>query len=130
MFPYDITGVDDSDQFTLRGGKEEIRKILEKELQDRLQRAGIKVIEARISHLAYAREIAETMLKRQQAKALVAAQHDIVDGALGVVEKAIEKLDTKGQIELSKEQKAQIVTNLLVVLCGEKSGSPSVVVGV
>jgi len=93
MYPYDTFEESDNELMTLRGGREEVRKVLEHQLQERFNRAGIKVIEARISHLNYAKEIAETMLKRQQAQAVVAARKQIVNGAVGMVEMALERLE-------------------------------------
>ena len=116
-------------QITLRSGGEKVNEMLEKELNDRLERAGILVTEARISHLAYAPEIAHAMLQRQQATAVVAARRQIVEGAVGMVEMALEKLSEKKIVELDEERKAAMVSNLLVVLCGEKSVSPVVNAG-
>jgi len=113
----------------LRGGAEKVNKLLEDELSARLERAGVKVIEARISHLAYAPEIASAMLQRQQATAVVAARRQIVDGAVGMVEMALEKLSEKNLVQLDEERKAAMVSNLLVVLCSDKSASPVVNTG-
>ena len=94
------------------------------EIADRLQKAGVEVIEARISHLAYAPEIANAMLRRQQANAVIAARTRIVEGAVGMVEMALDQLSQKGVVELDEERKAQMVGNLLVVLCSEHEAQP------
>jgi regulator of protease activity HflC (stomatin/prohibitin superfamily) len=127
-FPYDHIE-DESASITLRGGAEQVSVLLEKELNDRLDRAGIEVLEARISHLAYAPEIAHAMLQRQQASAIIAARRLIVEGAVGMVEMALTKMEEKNIIELGEERKAAMVSNLLVVLCGDKSVSPIVNTG-
>lgn len=111
-------------EVTLRDGSGKINEMLEAELTERLSRAGIDVLEARISHLAYAPEIAGAMLQRQQASAVVAARRQIVNGAVGMVDMALEMLSAKGIVELDEERKAAMVCNLLVVLCGEKSVTP------
>ncbi len=98
--------------------------MLEKELADRLATAGITIREARISHLAYAQEIAGAMLQRQQATAIVAARYKIVEGAVGMVEMALEELGKKNIVQLDDEKKAAMVSNLMVVLCGEKNAQP------
>lgn len=120
---------DDHAAVTLRDATGQINKYLEQELHDRLERAGIAILEARISHLAYAPEIAHAMLQRQQAAAIVAARRQIVDGAVGMVEMALQRLQDKNTVELSSQEKAALVSNLLVVLCGEKSVSPVVNTG-
>jgi regulator of protease activity HflC (stomatin/prohibitin superfamily) len=102
---------------------------LQQEIQERLTTAGVKVTEARISHLAYAPEIAMAMLQRQQASAIVAARVKIVEGAVGMVEMALEQLSRKGVVQLDEERKAAMVSNLLVVLCGERSTQPVVNTG-
>jgi len=102
---------------------------LQKEIQDRLSRAGVQVIEARISHLAYASEIAGAMLRRQQAGAVVAARTKIVEGAVGMVELALEALAKSQMVQLDEERKAAMVSNLLVVLCGEHDVQPVVNTG-
>lgn len=112
------------ESLTLRSDPQEIANLLQKEVQDRLEKAGVKVIEARISHLAYAQEIAASMLKRQQAQAIVAARKQIVEGAVGMVEIALQQLSEKKLIELDDERKAAMVSNLLVVLCGEENAQP------
>ncbi len=128
-YPYDTFDEDDEEILTLRAGKEQVNSVLENELQERFQRAGIRVIEARISHLAYAPEIAEAMLRRQQASAVVAARTQIVTGAVSMVELALEKLSQHRVVELDEERKAAMVSNLLVVLCSESSASPVVNTG-
>lgn len=120
---------DESAEITLKDGAEKVSVLLEQELNERLSRAGIEVIEARISHLAYAQEIASAMLQRQQATAVIAARRLIVDGAVGMVEMALEKLSEKGIVELDEERKAAMVSNLLVVLCGDKHVQPVVNTG-
>ena len=126
-YPYDSW--EDHDVVTLRGSLDEVSKKLEEELQERLGQAGVRVIEARIAHLAYAQEIAEAMLRRQQATAVVAARFKIVEGAVGMVEIALERLKTQNVIELDEERKAAMVSNLLVVLCGENNVQPIVNAG-
>jgi regulator of protease activity HflC (stomatin/prohibitin superfamily) len=127
-YPYEIHDADQPDEegIALRSNPQEIAGKLQKEVQDRLDRAGVEVIEARISHLAYAEEIASAMLKRQQAQAVVAARRQIVDGAVGMVKMALEELRTQGVIELDEERKAAMASNLLVVLCGEENARPVV----
>jgi len=128
-YPYDTLEDDLEETLTLRGGTEQVAEVLEQELSDRFARAGIKVIEARISHLAYAPEIAEAMLRRQQASAVVAARTQIVHGAVSMVEMALDKLAEKQVVVLDEERKAAMVSNLLVVLCSETSASPVVNAG-
>ncbi len=120
---------DETAQVTLRDGAEQVSLLLEQELNARLDRAGIDVLEARISHLAYAPEIANAMLQRQQASAIIAARKQIVEGAVGMVEMALSRLSEKNIVELDEERKAAMVSNLLVVLCGEKAVSPVVNTG-
>ncbi|MEE4163223.1 MAG: SPFH domain-containing protein [Woeseiaceae bacterium] len=121
-YPYEAA--DEQSGIGLRSDPQEIAQALREEVQDRLQQAGITVIEARISHLAYAAEIANAMLRRQQASAIIAARTQIVAGAVGMVEMALAELE-KGQIiELDDERKAAMVSNLLVVLCGEEQAQP------
>lgn len=127
-FPYDHIE-DETASITLRGGSEQVGILLEKELNERLDRAGIEVLEARISHLAYAPEIAQAMLQRQQASAIIAARRLIVEGAVGMVEMALNKMQEKNIVELDEERKAAMVSNLLVVLCGERAVSPIVNTG-
>lgn len=120
---------DDQTDITLRSGGEEVNHVLEKELSERLHIAGINVIEARIAHLAYSAEIAQAMLKRQQATAVVAARTKIVEGAVSMVEMALHKLSERKIVELDDERKAVMVSNLLVVLCSDKDASPVVNTG-
>ncbi|SKC07824.1 SPFH domain / Band 7 family protein [Soonwooa buanensis] len=122
-FPYDNLE-DENAPITLRGGGEDVNHILERELTERLAPAGIIVQEARISHLAYASEIAGAMLQRQQATAIVAARTKIVEGAVGMVDLALKKLSEENIVELDDERKAAMVSNLMVVLCGEKAAQP------
>lgn len=122
-FPYDNLE-DDHAPITLREGGDKINSILEQELTDRLSKAGIVIQEARISHLAYASEIAGAMLQRQQATAIVAARTKIVEGAVGMVDLALKKLSEDNIVELDDERKAAMVSNLMVVLCGEKAATP------
>jgi regulator of protease activity HflC (stomatin/prohibitin superfamily) len=119
--PYDDHS---GDSITLRGSSDEIAKVLKKEIQDRLQQAGVEVIEARISHLAYAQEIANAMLQRQQAAAIVDARREIVQGAVSIVEGALEQLEKRKLVKMDEDQKAKMVSNLLVVLCGDKAAQP------
>lgn len=127
-FPYDNLE-DETATITLRGGADQVSMLLEKELNERLDRAGIEVLEARISHLAYAPEIAHSMLQVQQASAIIAARRLIVEGAVGMVEMALNKLSEKNIVELDEERKAAMVSNLLVVLCGDKAVNPVVNTG-
>jgi regulator of protease activity HflC (stomatin/prohibitin superfamily) len=127
-FPYDNIE-DETASITLRGGAEQVSVLLEKELNERLDRAGIEVLEARISHLAYAPEIAHTMLQRQQASAIISARRLIVEGAVGMVEMALARLSEKNIVNLDEERKAAMVSNLLVVLCGDRSVNPVVNTG-
>lgn len=125
MYPYDNfadEGVDED--ITLRSSVNEVSSALEKEIDERLSIAGIEVLEARIGYLAYAQEIANAMLKRQQATAIVAARHKIVEGAVSMVEMALEELNKKEIVALDEERKAAMVSNLMVVLCGDKDASP------
>lgn len=122
-FAYD-NWEDEQAGITLRDGTDEVSLILEKELNDRLERAGIHVIEARITHLAYAPEIASAMLQRQQASAIIAARKQIVEGAVSMVEMALERIEKKDIVSLDDERKAAMVSNLLVVLCAERNISP------
>ncbi|MXV52868.1 SPFH domain-containing protein [Pedobacter sp. HMF7647] len=121
--PYDNMEDEHAD-ITLRDGGEKVSALLEQELNERLAAAGIIIQEARISHLAYAPEIAGAMLQRQQATAIVAARTKIVEGAVGMVELALEQLSKKQIVELDEEKKAAMVSNLMVVLCGEKAATP------
>jgi regulator of protease activity HflC (stomatin/prohibitin superfamily) len=120
-YPYDAH---DDSIVSLRGATGAVAEHLKKEIQDRLHKAGVEVLEARISHLAYAPEIAAAMLQRQQAGAIIAARQRIVEGAVGMVEMALEMLSRKEIVNLDEERKANMVSNLLVVLCGEKGAQP------
>ena len=120
-YPYESHS---DEEIALRSAPQEIAQQLKTEVQDRLEKAGVEVIEARISHLAYAPEIASAMLKRQQAQAIVAARRQIVDGAVGMVKMALDELKEQEIIELDDERKAAMVSNLLVVLCGEENAQP------
>jgi regulator of protease activity HflC (stomatin/prohibitin superfamily) len=117
------------DEVTLRGTTDEVSEKLREELQERLAEAGVKVIEARLAHLAYASEIAGEMLRRQQATAVVAARSTIVEGAVGMVEHALEELSKKQIVHLDEERKAAMVSNLLVVLCSENAATPVINTG-
>lgn len=128
MYPYDNFD-DEEAEITLRAGGEEVNLELEKEITDRLNMAGIEVIEARINYIAYAQEIAQAMLKRQQATAIVAARFKIVEGAVSMVEMALEQLSVKNIVELDDEKKATMASNLMVVLCGDKEATPVVNTG-
>ncbi len=123
MYPYDNFD-DEQEEITLRSGFDEVNHTLEDELRKRLNIAGINVIEARIGYLAYAAEIAGAMLKRQQATAVVAARKKIVEGAVGMVEMALEELSKKEIIDMDDERKAAMVSNLMVVLCGDRDPQP------
>nr|WP_232849800.1 SPFH domain-containing protein [Bowmanella yangjiangensis] len=125
-YPYDPQ---EEDAIALRSHPQTISDSLKKEIQDRLDKAGVTVHEARISHLAYAPEIASAMLQRQQASAIVAARTRIVEGAVGMVEMALDKLREKDVVELDEERKAVMVSNLLVVLCGDKHTQPVINAG-
>lgn len=124
--PYDVF---DGDTTSLRGSTGEISLGLEKEIQERVETAGVRIREARLSHLAYAQEIAEVMLQRQQADAVVAARSRIVDGAVGMVEMALAKLEEKQTVQLDEERKAAMVSNLLVVLCAHEAVRPVINAG-
>ena len=128
MYPYD-NFEDERAEITLRSGLNEVNHTLEDELRNRLNIAGIEVIEARIGYLAYASEIASAMLRRQQATAIVAARQKIVEGAVGMVEMALEQLSKKDIINLDEERKASMVSNLMVVLCADKDVTPVVNTG-
>jgi regulator of protease activity HflC (stomatin/prohibitin superfamily) len=125
-YPYDAHEADD---VSLRGSTDLIAKALKQEVQERLDKAGVRVIEARISHLAYAPEIASAMLRRQQAGAIIAARQKIVEGAVGMVEMALDLLSRSASVHLDEERKAAMVSNLLVVLCGDKEAQPVVNTG-
>ena len=125
MYPYD-TMEDDDSEMTLRGSSMEIAEKMKAELQEKTRDAGIQILEVRITHLAYAEEIAAAMLKRQQAAATIAAREQIVEGAVGMVHMALERLEKDDLILLDDERKAAMVSNLLVVLCGDKEVQPVV----
>ncbi|MBR7186632.1 MAG: SPFH domain-containing protein [Clostridia bacterium] len=127
QYPYDVS--DNGDEKSLRGSAQEIAAVLREELQQRTEMAGIEIIEARISHLAYAPEIAAAMLQRQQASAIIAARQKIVEGAVSMVQMALNKLSAEEIVELDDERKAQMVSNLLVVLCGNRDAQPVVGTG-
>src|SRR6185312_329002 len=122
-YPYDphVEG-----EIALRSHTAEIAEHLKSEIQERLEQAGVEVLEARISHLAYAPEIAHAMLQRQQASAVIAARTRIVEGAVGMVEMALDMLSAKNVVQLDEERKAAMVSNLLVVLCGDRDAQPVV----
>ncbi len=127
QFPYDVS--ENGDETSLRGSAQEIAEVLRRELQERTDLAGIEILEARISHLAYAPEIAAAMLQRQQASAIIAARQKIVEGAVSMVQMALNKLAEEEIVELDDERKAQMVSNLLVVLCGNHDAQPVVGTG-
>ncbi len=120
-YPYDTR---DDAEISLRGNTEEIAEQLQTEIQGRLQKAGLEVLEARITHLAYAPEIASSMLQRQQASAIVEAKEKIVEGAVGMVQMALDSLSSRGIVDLDEERKAALVSNLLVVLCSDRGTQP------
>ena len=128
LYPYDIVTEDNdmTDEHSLRGSSQEVAERLKKEIQEKVNVAGLEVVEARITHLAYAPEIAAAMLQRQQASAIIDARKMIVDGAVGMVEMALSKLSENNVVELDEERKAAMVSNLLVVLCGNKDTQPIV----
>ena len=132
IYPYDIspnvdtTGDGIADEGSLRGSSEVVARRIKEEIQNKVQEAGIEIIEARITYLAYAPEIAAVMLQRQQASAIIDARKMIVDGAVGMVEMALERLSDNNTVVLDEERKAQMVSNLLVVLCGNKDAQPIV----
>jgi regulator of protease activity HflC (stomatin/prohibitin superfamily) len=125
-YPYDLQ---EEHKIALRSHSAEINEHLKEEVQDRLAKAGVTVLEARVSHLAYAAEIAQAMLQRQQASAIIAARSRIVEGAVSMVHMALEQLAAKGVVQLDEERKAAMVSNLLVVLCGERGTQPIVNTG-
>jgi regulator of protease activity HflC (stomatin/prohibitin superfamily) len=125
-YPYDAH---EEGELSLRGSADQVSQRLRQEIQDRLSQAGVEVIEARISHLAYAPEIANAMLRRQQATAIIAARQKIVEGAVGMVEMALEQLSSKQVVQLDEERKATMVSNLLVVLCSDRDAQPVVNAG-
>lgn len=127
MYPYDIWNEDESsDELSLRGSSQEVAQKLKEALQTKVEDAGLEIVETRITHLAYAPEIAAAMLQRQQASAIIDARKLIVEGAVGMVEMALTKLSENHIVELDDERKAQMVSNLLVVLCGNKEAQPIV----
>lgn len=128
LYPYD-NWEGHEEEMTLRSGGEEVNDELEREISERLKIAGINVIEARINYIAYSEEIAGAMLRRQQATAVVAARFKIVEGAVSMVEMALEQLSEKNIIELDEEKRAAMVSNLMVVLCGDKDPSPIINTG-
>lgn len=128
-YPYDHVSSEPSDEFTLRANTDEVSLALQQELQARLEKAGVQIEEARLTHLAYAPEIAGSMLRRQQAEAIIAARQKIVHGAVSMVEMALTELSEKKVVELDEERKAAMVGNLLVVLCGEAQAEPVVNTG-
>jgi regulator of protease activity HflC (stomatin/prohibitin superfamily) len=128
VYPYDNFEDEDAD-LTLRSGGEQINKELEEEISDRLELAGINVIEARINYIAYSEEIAGAMLRRQQAAAVIAAREKIVEGAVGMVDMALKSFVEKDNIPLDEEHKASMVSNLMVVLCSDESASPVINTG-
>jgi len=136
IYPYDVapnvdtTGDGEPDEGSLRGSSEEVARRIKEEIQRKVHDAGLEILEARITYLAYAKEIAAVMLQRQQASAIVDARKLIVDGAVGMVQMALEKLSENEDITLSKEQKATMVSNLLVVLCGNRDAQPVINSGV
>jgi hypothetical protein len=125
-YPYDTH---DDEKVSLRGNTAAVAADLKAEIQDRLAKAGVEVIEARISHLAYAPEIASVMLRRQQAAAIIAARTRIVEGAVGMVDMALERLSKSSHVQLDEERKAAMVSNLLVVLCSDREAQPVVNTG-
>lgn len=130
LYPYDNFEDDgQEEEITLRASVNEVSHALEEELEKRLSMAGIDVLEARIGYLAYAQEIASAMLKRQQATAIIAARHKIVEGAVSMVEMALDKLNKKNIVELDEERKAAMVSNLMVILCSDKDATPVVNAG-
>ena len=132
IYPYDVapnvdtTGDGVADEGSLRGSSEIVAERIRKEIQQRVDAAGIEIIEARITYLAYATEIAAVMLQRQQASAIIDARKMIVDGAVGMVEMALERLSENNVVALDDERKAAMVSNLLVVLCGNRDAQPVV----
>ena len=126
MYPYDLLEEDSSNEKTLRGSSQEIAEMMKQDLQERVSMAGLEILEVRITHLSYAPEIAAAMLQRQQAEAIVAARKKIVEGAVGMVEMALDRLSENKVVELDDERKAAMVSNLLVVLCGNRDAQPIV----
>lgn len=128
LYPYDNIE-DENAKLTLRESTEEVNDELEREIKERLEIAGIYVIEARINYIAYAQEIAQAMLRRQQATAIVAARYKIVEGAVSMVEMALDELNNKEIVDFDEEKKASMVSNLMVVLCSDKDAAPVVNTG-
>ena len=132
IYPYDVandvdtTGDGQADEGSLRGSAEVVAERIKQEIQTKVADAGLEIVEARITYLAYAPEIASVMLQRQQASAIIDARKMLVDGAVGMVEMALERLNENNVVELDEERKAQMVSNLLVVLCGNKDATPIV----
>ena len=126
MYPYDLFDEEDQNEKTLRGSSQEIAAMMTQDLQERVAIAGLEILEVRITHLSYAPEIAAAMLQRQQAEAIVAARKKIVEGAVGMVEMALDQLNADQVVDLDDERKAAMVSNLLVVLCGSKDAQPVV----
>lgn len=126
LYPYDVMEEETSEEKTLRGSSQEIAESMTRELQERVKEAGLEVIEVRITHLSYAEEIAASMLQRQQAVAIIAARKKIVEGAVSMVKMAIDELSEEEIVVLDEERKAAMVSNLLVVLCGNKDAQPIV----
>ena len=129
MYPYDTFDEFDHESLTLRGGGEQVRKVLQDELTSLLHRAGVIVLEAYISHLSYTAQVAGAMLKRQEAVAMVSARNQIVTGAVTICESAMKRLEDKGTCELTDPQKANLVSNMLTVLVSDVQTSPIVNVG-
>ena len=127
LYAYDNT--DNKDELTLRSGGEEINEQLKEKLDERLNMAGIEIVEARINYLAYAPEIAAVMLRRQQADAIIAAREKIVEGAVSMVSMALQRLADDNVVELDEDKKAAMVSNLMVVLCGDDAAQPVVNTG-
>ena len=128
-YAYDHSGLADENEITLRGNVDDICESLQKELRNRLAQAGVEIVEARLTHLAYAPEIAQAMLRRQQAEAVIAARRTIVEGAVSIVDMALRELAAKQVVQLDDERKAAMVANLLVVLCGESQAQPVINTG-
>lgn len=124
LYPYDASG--DNNEKSLRGSSQEVAEMLKAEIQSKVEIAGLEIIEARITHLSYAPEIAAVMLQRQQASAIIDARQMIVEGAVGMVEMALQKLNENDIVKLDEERKAAMVSNLLVILCGNKDAQPIV----
>ena len=129
LYAYDEADSDDADEITLRGGLDDVALALKTELSARFESAGVHVADARLTHLAYAPEIAQVMLRRQQAEAVISARHKIVQGAVAMVEAALTALSERNVVTLDDERKAAMVSNLLVVLCGDKDAQPIINAG-